>query len=30
MNLSFYNQIQKSTAHRKSRDENKNFIFTNP
>lgn len=30
MNLSFYNQIQKSTALRKSRDENKNFIFTNP
>lgn len=30
MNATFYNQIVKSTAHRKSRDENKNFIITNP
>lgn len=29
MNTSFYNQIAKSTAHRKSRDDNKNFIFAN-
>ena len=30
MNSEYYNQIVKSTAHRKSRDENKNFIFTHP
>ena len=29
MNLEFYNQIAKSTAHRKSRDDNKDFIFAN-
>ncbi|GAA4044582.1 hypothetical protein [Flavobacterium chungnamense] len=30
MNTAYYNQIAKSTAHRKSRDDNKNFIFANP
>jgi len=30
MNAEFYTQIAMSSAHRKSRDENKNFIFTNP
>lgn len=30
MNTEFYNQIAKSTAHRKSRDNNKDFIFVNP
>ena len=30
MNAVYYNQIAKSTAHRKSRDENKDFIFANP
>jgi len=30
MNANFYNQIANSTAHRKSRDDNKNFIFNNP
>ncbi len=30
INFSFYNQIEKSTAHRKSRDDNKDFIFANP
>jgi len=30
MNSEFYQQIAKSTAHRKSRDDNKNFIFTHP
>jgi hypothetical protein len=30
MNSEYYNQIAKSTAHRKSRDDNKNFIFDNP
>jgi len=30
MNTEFYNQIAKSTAHRKSRDDNKDFIFANP
>lgn len=30
MNANFYNQIANSTAHRNSRDENKNFIFNNP
>jgi hypothetical protein len=30
MNSKFYNQIANSTAHRKSRDENKQFIFTYP
>ena len=30
MNSEFYNQIAKSTAHRKSRDDNKDFIFANP
>ncbi|RAR74280.1 hypothetical protein [Flavobacterium aciduliphilum] len=30
MNAEFYNQIAKSTAHRKSRDDNKEFIFANP
>ena len=30
MNMEFYNKIAKSTAHRKSRDENKGFIFENP
>ncbi len=30
MNAEYYNQIAKSTAHRKSRDENKDFIFANP
>lgn len=27
MNSEYYNQIAKSTAHRKSRDDNKDFIF---
>jgi hypothetical protein len=30
MNAEYYNQIAKSTAHRKSRDDNKDFIFANP
>jgi len=30
MNSDYYHQIAKSTAHRKSRDENKNFIFEHP
>lgn len=30
MNAAYYHQIAKSTAHRKSRDDNKNFIFTHP
>lgn len=30
MNTNFYNQIALSSAHRKSRDDNKNFIFENP
>lgn len=30
MNAEFYNQIAHSTAHRKSRDDNKNFVFSNP
>lgn len=30
MKSAYYNQIAKSTAHRNSRDNNKNFIFTNP
>lgn len=30
MNTEFYSQIAKSTAHRKSRDDNKDFIFANP
>ncbi len=30
MNAKYYNQIANSTAHRKSRDENKQFIFTYP
>jgi len=30
MNAEFYNQIARSTAHRKSRDDNKNFVFSNP
>lgn len=30
MNATYYNQIAKSTAHRKSRDDNKDFIFANP
>lgn len=30
MNIEFYNQIAKSTAHRKSRDDNKDFIYANP
>ena len=30
MNAEFYSQIAKSTAHRKSREDNKNFIFANP
>ncbi|WP_353085028.1 hypothetical protein [Flavobacterium sp.] len=30
MNAEYYNLIAKSTAHRKSRDENKDFIFANP
>lgn len=30
MNQEFYKRIEKSTAHRKSRDENKNFIYRNP
>lgn len=30
MNTEYYNQIAKSTAHRKSRDDNKDFIFANP
>jgi len=30
MNANYYNQIAKSTAHRKIRDDNKNFIFSNP
>jgi hypothetical protein len=29
MNSEYYNQIAKSTAHRKSRDDNKYFIFAN-
>ena len=28
--MDYYNQIEKSSAHRKSRDDNKNFIFKNP
>ncbi len=30
MNSKFYSQIAKSTAHRKSRDDTKDFIFANP
>jgi hypothetical protein len=30
MNAAFYNRIAKSTAHRKSRDDNKDFVFSNP
>ena len=30
MNTEYYNQIAKSTANRKSRDDNKDFIFANP
>lgn len=30
MNTNYYQQIAKSTAHRKSRDDNKDFIFANP
>lgn len=30
MNAAYYKIIANSTAHRKSRDENKNFIFENP
>ena len=30
MIIEYYNQIAKSTAHRKSRDEHKDFIFANP
>jgi hypothetical protein len=30
MNSEYYNQIAKSTAHRKSRDYNKDFLFCNP
>lgn len=30
MNANFYNQIANSTAHRKSREDNKNLIFNNP
>ncbi|MFT3687378.1 MAG: hypothetical protein QM783_21060 [Phycisphaerales bacterium] len=30
MDVTFYNRISKSTAHRKSRDDNKVFIFENP
>lgn len=30
MNAEFYNQIAQSTAHRKSRDDNKDFIFAHP
>ena len=30
MNAEFYNQIAQSTAHRKSRDDNKDFIFAYP
>jgi len=30
MNAEFYTQIARSTAHRKSRDDNKDFIFANP
>ncbi len=29
MDLEYYNQIAKSSAHRKSRDDNKNFILDN-
>jgi hypothetical protein len=30
MNTDYYQQIAKSTAHRKSRDDNKDFVFSNP
>ena len=30
MNTAFYNQIAKSTAHRKSREYNKDFVFSQP
>ena len=30
MNSEFYNQIAKSSAHRKSRDDHKDFIYANP
>lgn len=30
MDATFYNRISKSTAHRKNRDDNKQFIFENP
>jgi hypothetical protein len=30
MNAEFYNRISKGTAHRKSRDDNKNYVFQNP
>lgn len=30
MNTDYYNQIAKSSAYRKSRDDNKDFIFSNP
>lgn len=30
MNSEYYNEIAKSTAHRKSRDANKDYIFVNP
>lgn len=30
MNSEYYNQIANSTAHRKSRDDNKDFVFENP
>lgn len=30
MNSEYYNQIAKSSAHRKSRDDHKNFIFEHP
>ncbi len=30
MNVDYYNQIVKSSAHRESREENRNFIFANP
>lgn len=30
MNIEYYNQVAKSSAYRKSRDDNKDFIFSNP
>jgi hypothetical protein len=30
MNVDYYNRIVKSSAHRESREENRDFIFANP